>query len=134
LFKKAPEEGVPPPSASSVIPPGKQPILKDYGMDPEHRKFVFAEEYTAKSEKSMKDEFNKEDRELGIRRKTSTGKGRFHEDKRRLGNTNYECALCFRVSSTFSSHTHTNPKYSLLSPFHTRNPPKTNTINNLRLF
>jgi hypothetical protein len=82
LFKKPPEEGgVPVPAPGT----GKPPILKDYGMDPEHRKFVFAEEYTSNSEKSLKDEYNKEDRELGVRRKSSNGRGRFHEDKRRLG-------------------------------------------------
>lgn len=76
LFKKPPEE---------VVPVKPQPILKDYGMDPEHRKYVFAEEYANGSERSMREEFNREDRELGVRRKNSGGKGRFQEDKRRLG-------------------------------------------------
>lgn len=63
------------------------PQVKDYGMDPEHRKYVFSEEYAEGSERSLREPYNKEDREMGLRRRPSGGKStRFYEDRRRLGN------------------------------------------------
>ncbi|ODN04449.1 hypothetical protein Ocin01_02256 [Orchesella cincta] len=80
LFKKNPAEPEPP------VKPA--PIVKDYGLDPEHRKFVMSEEYAEGSDRSMKEAFSKEDRDLGLRRRPSGGKSaaRFYEDRRRLGN------------------------------------------------
>jgi hypothetical protein len=78
LFKKPGDE---------IAPPVKtQPLLKEFGMDPEHRKYVFSEEYANGSERSLKDELNKEDRERGIRRKSPGVKTRQDDTRRRIGN------------------------------------------------
>lgn len=63
-----------------VVPPVKAaPLLKDFGMDPEHRKYVFSEEYANGSERSMKEEYSREDR----RNKAPAPKTRFQDDPRR---------------------------------------------------
>ena len=53
-------------------------------MDPEHRKYVFAEEYQDGSDRSLKDQFKKEDQQQGLRRRSSSGKR--GQDRARLGN------------------------------------------------
>ena len=53
-------------------------------MDPEHRKFVFAEDY--EGDRSIKEAYSRRDRDLGVRRRSSAGKNKhFVEDNRRLG-------------------------------------------------
>ena len=53
-------------------------------MDAAHRKFVFSEEYLPGTDRSIKEPYNKEDRESGVRRRTNSGK-KFADQRSRLG-------------------------------------------------
>ncbi|CAL8103460.1 unnamed protein product [Orchesella dallaii] len=116
LFKKNPE--------AEQLPPKPAPVVKDYGMDPEHRKFVMSEEYAEGSDRSLKEAFSKEDRDLGLRRRPSGGKSsaRFYEDRRRLGNDKFK--VCKLNLDFFVFYVETYSYYNhILLPF---SPPPFN--------
>ncbi|CAG7724704.1 unnamed protein product, partial [Allacma fusca] len=90
----------------------KQPVVKDFGMDPEHRKYVFSEEYTPGSERSLKDQYNKEDREAGIRRRSSSGK-RFQDQRSRLDSSEEDQQLGRSSEPAASSSSQGNDEIQL---------------------
>ena len=56
LFKKGSEDD-------------KSPKLKDFHLDPEYRKYVFAEEYLDNSDQSHRDQIRRQEREVSRRRR-----------------------------------------------------------------
>ena len=62
MFRKT-EEKVPP----------KDARVRDFGMDPEHRKYVLSDEYEVGINRSMRDPYCRDLRDLGVRRRSSTG-------------------------------------------------------------
>lgn len=89
------------------------PIVKDFGMDPQHRKYVFADEYTATSEHSLREPYNKEDREQGIRRRPSAARNRFADERRKLGTYDF-----FFIAFVYSTSTHLHIMICNIKFFH----------------